>query len=334
MDPISQGAVGAVAPQVVLKPEKLRAVALLGCAAGLAPDLDILINSSTDPLMLLEYHRQFTHALVFAPVGAAVVALLLHPVVRRSLRPRESYLACLLGYATHGLLDACTSYGTQLLWPFSDYRVAWNNVSVVDPLFTLPLLCLVILAAVLRRRAFAVGGLIWALAYLALGVFQLQRAEAAGALLAAERGHVPHRLTAKAGFTNLLVWKLMYEHDGRFYVDSIRAGLKTTACPGASIERLDVDRDFPWLDPGSQQARDVERFRWFSDGWVSVDPGIENRIVDMRYSVVPNTIEALWGIDLDPLAAPDVHVRYISDPTARLEHRHLFWELITGRDCR
>ena len=180
MDPISQGAIGAVAPQVVSRRGKIRAVALLGCLAGLAPDLDVFISSSTDPLLLLEYHRQFTHALLFIPVGAALVALLLHPVVRRTLQPRETYLACLLGYATHGLLDACTSYGTQLFWPFSDYRVAWNNVSVIDPLFTLPLLSLVILAAVRQRRRFAVAGLVWALGYLTIGVVQHQRAEAAG----------------------------------------------------------------------------------------------------------------------------------------------------------
>ena len=333
MDPISQGAVGAVAPQVALKPEKIRAVALLGCLAGLAPDLDIVIQSSTDPLLLLEYHRQFTHALVFIPVGAAIVALLLHPIVRRSLQPRETYLACLLGYATHGLLDACTSYGTQLFWPFSDYRVAWNNVSVVDPLFTLPLLCLVISAAVLRRRAFAVAGLAWAFAYLALGVVQNQRAEAAGALLAAERGHAPQRLSAKAGFGNLLVWKVIYEHDGRFYVDGIRTGLTTTACPGTSIARLDRARDFPWLDPGSLQARDVERFSWFSDGWVAVDPRVENRVIDMRYSVVPNTIDPMWGIDVDPQAASGEHVRYVVDRSARLGQRHQYWRMLTGEDC-
>ena len=334
MDPISQGAVGAVAPQVALKPEKIRAAALLGCLAGMAPDLDVFINSDTDPLLLLEYHRQFTHALVFIPVGAAAVALLLHPMVRRSLRPRESYLACLLGYATHGLLDACTSYGTQLLWPFSDYRVAWNNVSVVDPTFTLPLLCLVILASVSRRRAFAVGGLIWALGYLALGVVQHQRAETAGALLAAQRGHAPERLSAKASFANLLVWKVVYEYDGRFHVDGIRTGLTTTFCPGTSIARLDVERDFPWLDPGSRQARDIERFHWFSDGWVAVDKTARNRIIDMRYSVVPNTIDALWGIELEPRAAADEHVRYVVDRAARLEQRGQFWKLLTGESCR
>ena len=334
MDPISQGALGAVASQVMPRREKLRAVAFLGCIAGMAPDLDVFISSSSDPLLFLEYHRQFTHALLFIPVGAALVALPLHPLVRRTLQPRQTYLACLLGYATHGLLDACTSYGTQLLWPFSDYRVAWNNVSIVDPLFTLPLLCLVILAAVLRRRALAVAGLIWAIGYLLLGVVQHQRAEAAGVRLAVERGHQPLRLSAKAGFANLLVWKVVYEHEGRFYVDGIRAGPAVTVCPGASIERLDARRDFPWLDPDSRQARDVERFRWFSDGYVAVDPRMPNRIVDMRYSMVPNTIDPLWGIELDPEAPPDRHVRYLEVQESRPVHRGLYWRLLTGEDCR
>ena len=333
MDPISQGAIGAVAPQVVLKREKLRAAALLGCLAGLAPDLDVFIQSSTDPLLFLEYHRQFTHALVFIPIGAAIVALALHGFARRWLRFRETYLACLLGYATHGLLDACTSYGTMLLWPFSDYRVAWNNVSVVDPLFTLPLLSLVILAAVRRRRAFAVAGLVWALAYLAFGAVQHQRAEAAGARLAAERGHQPHRLSAKTGFGNLLVWKLVYEHDGRFHVDGIRTGWSATACPGASAVRLDLPRDFPWLDPGSQQALDVERFRWFSSDYLALDPHQPNRIIDVRYSVVPNTIDPLWGIDLDPNATPNSHVRYFVDRRTRAEQMDTYWRMLTGEDC-
>ena len=334
MDPISQGAIGALVSQVASRREKLRAFAVLGCIAGMAPDLDVFIDSSTDPLLFLEFHRQFTHALLFIPIGAALVALPLQPVVRRTLRPRETYLACLLGYATHGLLDACTSYGTQLLWPLSEHRVAWNNVSVVDPLFTLPLLGLVSLAAVRRRRAFAVAGLFWAVCYLALGAVQHQRAEEAGAQLAAERGHQPRRLFAKAGFANLLVWKVVYEHGGRFHVDAIRAGMDVTVCPGASIARLDLRSDFPWLEPGSRQARDVERFRRFSDGYVAIDPRRPNRIIDMRYSMVPNTIDPLWGIDLDPRAPPDRHVRYVEDRASHSNPRRMYWRLLTGEDCR
>ena len=331
MDPISQGALGAAAPQAVLSREKLPAFALLGCLAGMAPDLDVFINSSTDPLLFLEYHRQFTHALVFIPVGAALVAVLLHGFVRRTLRFRETYLACLIGYATHGLLDGCTAYGTQLFWPFSDYRVAWNNVSVFDPLFTLPLLCLAILAATLRRRAFAIAGLIWALGYLLFGVVQHQRAETAGAQLAAARGHELHSPSARPGLGNLLVWRVVYLHDGRYYVDAVRTGLAVTACTGASVPQLDLRRDFPWLGPASQQARDVERFRWFADGYLAVDPRVPGRIIDAGYSFVPNSIDMLWGIDLDPSIAADQHVRYVQE--ARRDQIGRYWRLLTGEDC-
>ncbi len=331
MDPISQGALGAAAPQAVLGREKLPAFALLGCLAGMAPDLDVFIRSSTDPLLFLEYHRQFTHALVFVPVGAAIIAVLLHGFMRRTLRLRETYLACLIGYATHGLLDGCTAYGTQLFWPFSDHRVSWNNVSVIDPLFTLPLLCLAILAARLRRRTLAIAGLAWALGYLLLGVVQHQRAETAGAQLAAARGHAPHHLVASPGPGNLLLWRVVYEHGGRYYVDGVRASWAVTACPGASIRQLDLRRDFPWLDSGSRQARDVERFRWFADGYLAVDPRAPYRIIDAGYAFLPNSTDMLWGIDLDPDAAPDRHVRYVE--MGRRDQFGRYWRLLTGEDC-
>ena len=333
MDPFSQGAVGAVASSTVAGAQKLRAFALLGCIAGMAPDLDILIGSSTDPLLFLEYHRQFTHALVFIPVGAAFVALVMHWPVRNVLRPLESYAACLVGYATHGLLDACTSYGTQLLWPFSDYRVAWNNVSVVDPLFTLPLVAFGVAAVLKRRRALALIGLAWGLSYLLLGVVQTHRVEAAGIALAAARGHDPDRLTVKTGFGNLLIWKVVYESEGRYYVDAVRAGVDMTVCPGASVPALMLHRDLPGLDANSVQARDIERFRWFSDDYLALDPARSDRVVDMRYSVVPNEIDPLWGVEVRPDAASDEHVRFVAERRTSTDQRAAYWRLLTGTDC-
>lgn len=333
MDPFSQGAVGAIASSTVAGAQKLRAFALLGCIAGMAPDLDILIGSSTDPLLFLEYHRQFTHALVFIPVGAAFVALVMHWPVRNVLRPLESYAACLVGYATHGLLDACTSYGTQLLWPFSDYRVAWNNVSVVDPLFTLPLVAFGVAAVLKRRPVLALIGLAWAVGYLLLGVVQTHRVEGAGTALAAARGHDPNRLTVKTGFGNLLIWKVVYESDGRYYVDAVRAGVEMTVCPGASVPALVLDRDLPWLDAGSVQARDIERFRWFSDDYLALDPARSDRVIDMRYSVVPNQIEALWGVQVSSDAGLDEHVRFVADRRTSADQGDAYWRLLTGADC-
>ena len=136
MDPLSQGTVAAAFAQSSANKNNLLKVALVGFLAGLAPDLDVLIQSSTDPILFLEYHRQFSHSLFFIPFGSFIVALLIFPLIRKSMSFKTVYIASLLGYATHGLLDACTSYGTLLFWPFSNERITWNNISIVDPLFT------------------------------------------------------------------------------------------------------------------------------------------------------------------------------------------------------
>ena len=88
--------------------------------SGLAPDLDVLIRSSTDPLLSLSTTGSLPIRF-FIPFGALIVALLIFPLVRRSLSLKTVYLASFLGYATHGFLDACTSYGTLLfgLFPMS-----------------------------------------------------------------------------------------------------------------------------------------------------------------------------------------------------------------------
>src|SRR6056300_80651 len=189
MDPLSQGTVGAAFAQSSANKNNLLKVALVGFLAGLAPDLDVLIQSSTDPVLFLEYHRQFTHSLFFIPFGALLVALFVFPFVKASLNFRTTYLASLLGYATHGLLDACTSYGTLLFWPFSNERVTWNNVSIVDPLFTIPILILLGLAIKTKKRIFSFFAIGWVIFYLSLGFLQYERALSAACKLADSRGH-------------------------------------------------------------------------------------------------------------------------------------------------
>ena len=329
MDPISQGVLGVAAAQAISRKPQTRRAAFMGLAAGLAPDVDVFISSATDPLLSLQFHRQFTHALAFIPVGALLVALVLHPLVGRSaLRFRTTYLFCFAAYATHGLLDACTSYGTQLLWPFSDLRVAWNTISIIDPLFTVPILLLAALAIWRKSPLLARCALLWAVAYLTLGVVQRDRAAAVGHDVAAARGHVVERLSAKPTFGNLLVWKVIYESEGVFYVDAVRVGLGSRHYPGAAIAKLDAARDLPWLPPGSQQARDLERFRWFSGDYLAVAG--DNTITDIRYSLVPNEIDGLWGITLSPGAARHEHVRYAGRRAVTAAKWQAFRDMLLG----
>ena len=333
MDPISQGVLGAVVTQAAMRSSRLGWITICGCLAALAPDIDVIFQSDIDPLLFLQYHRQFTHALAFIPFGALAVALLLFPLARRHLPFSTIYIACLVGYATHGFLDACTSYGTQLLWPFSDHRFAWNNVSVVDPLFTVPVVLLVVIAVYRSKRLFAWLGLGWVAIYLSFGMVQSQRAQSMGETLAASRGHVPLLLTAKPGFGNLLVWKTVYEFDDTFYVDAVRMGLTAEVCrPSSSRPRLDIDRDFPWLR-SPQQLKDIERFRWFSDDYLAVDRHNPNLIVDLRYSVVPNEVDPLWGILINPNADDAEHVQFVESRSVSEAKRSAYLNLLTGDAC-
>ena len=51
---------------------------------------------------------------------------------------------------THPLLDCHTTWGTQLFWPFP-IKVAYNNIFVVDPSYTVPFLICVAIAMFYKR---------------------------------------------------------------------------------------------------------------------------------------------------------------------------------------
>jgi inner membrane protein len=336
MDPLTQGVVGAVAAQQPAKRSQLLAVTMFGFLSGMAPDLDVLISSSEDPLLTLEFHRQFTHSLIFIPIGSLLCALFFRLVLYRwrgfknnEITFLQTWFYCALGYATHGLLDACTTYGTQLLWPFSHARIAWNTISIIDPVFTLPL-CIFIVAAVIKKSKYlAHFALAWVVLYSLLGIYQRERAQAVGLELAVSRGHKVIRLEAKPSFANILLWKVVYETETKFYVDAIKVGLKKRTYEGASIAKLNVPEAFPWLEPDSQQAKDIERFRWFSNGYVAVSPQFSNRIIDIRYSLIPNEINGLWGIELDVNADANKHVQYVTNRYRDDTTSSRLWEMIT-----
>ena len=335
MDPISQAALGALAPQALLRAptstkRHLLRVGCIGALAGMAPDLDVLIRSSSDPLLQLEFHRQFTHSLVFIPIGAALCASVFWLFLRQHMGFLSIWLVACLGYGTHGLLDACTTYGTLLLWPFSNTRIAWNTISVIDPLFTLPTIACVVMAGIKQSRLFALLGVAWVAAYLTLGALQETRAIKQGAVLANHRGHGPTNISAKPSFGNLLLWKTVYEYDGQFWVDAVRAGITPTTIEGDHVDKLVIAQQFPWLDPASQQAKDIERFRWFSSDHLAVDKNDPLLIVDMRYSHLPNEIQGLWGIRLDPEATPNQHVQWVTRRSADKERFERLWAMLKG----
>lgn len=331
MDLITHGLAGALLAQGAARSPEVRRAAVIGAIAGLLPDTDILIRAADDPLFSIEYHRHFTHALAMVPVGALLLMLLLWPWMRGHLSPGRVWRFALLGLLSSVLLDACTSFGTHLLWPFSDERIAWNLIAVVDPLFSLVLLVALVLAVRRNRVGAAWAGIGVALLYLALGLVQQARVTALLQELAAARGHEIERLEVKPTMGNNLLWRGLYQSDGRFHVDAVRVGWFGTQriYTGDAIERVQPG-DIQPVAPGSVLDADIRRFARLADDYLVRHPDRPEVLGDIRYAMLPNSIRPLWGIRVDP-AQPDRHVEFLTLREMNPAVRREFTDMLLGR---
>ena len=329
MDIVTQGLIGATAAQAGARPHEVRLAAFIGFCAPLLADADALIRSSVDPLLFLEFHRYFSHSLLFIPIGALLASMLIWPLLRNRLAFKRIYIYAFLGYATAGLLDACTSYGTHLLWPFVEDRTAWNIISIFDPVFSLALLIAIAFGVMKYTTRAAHFGLLFAAAYLSLGAIQHNRAESLAQLQAEQRGHIAERLIVKPTLGNLLLWRSVYETDGMFYVDAVRAGLsnKGKVFAGDSVPVFNLNRDLPQLTNEMTVYRDIKRFEFFSDGFLAWHPQRQNVLGDVRYAMLPTSIRPLWGIEL-PLETPNEHVSFGTYRRMPDTERERFFEML------
>ena len=336
MDILTHGLLGGTLTQSCSRKGEARAATTTGFLAALLADADSLIQSSSDPLLTLEYHRQFTHSLIFIPIGALLVALILWPAFKAFGHPlgfRRIYLYALLGCATSGLLDACTSYGTHLLWPFTGERVAWSIVPIFDPLFSLILGTAMLLGLRWHKTLPARIGLLLAAAYLSIGWFQHQHAEDAMRATILKRGHEAVKLTVKPTMGNLLLWRSIYRANGVYHIDAVRIGPSGSVriYPGNTVRAFDLSRDLPALSPASVLHQDIRRFDFFSDGYLALHPEDQGLLGDVRYAMLPTSARSLWGIRLD-LQHPGAHAQFETSRRISRQEIEQFIGMLGGTD--
>lgn len=330
MDLLTQGVLGAVLAQSGSRAQETRLATGVGFAAGMLADADILIRSSSDPLLSIEFHRHFTHSIFFIPLGALIATVVLWPFLRNRIAFKRLYIFSLLGYSLSGFIDACTSYGTYLLWPLYDERIAFHIISIVDPVFTLALIAAAVLAFKWRDSRAARTGLMVAGLYLLIGVGQMMRAESVATSLAHSRDHQPNRLVAKPTIGNLILWRSIYEYDGRLYVDAVRVGFSSSSHQGGSVKQFSAETDLPGLGKHTILYGDIGRFRRFSDGYIGISPEDPRFLGDMRYALLPNGLEPLWGIEINE-QLPDQHAPFSFRRQFSAEKRQRFWILLSGQ---
>ena len=302
MDLFSQGALGAACSQVVLNKYSKYYVWLVGGISGMAADLDVLIRSNTDPMLSLIYHRHFTHALSFIPLGGLLVALAFLPFKRFRQHWRITLLAAIIGYATHGLLDACTSYGTVLLWPFSEKRIAWDIISIIDPFFTFPLILGLVWTLVFKSRKGVIAGLFVAGSLLIFNSWQHHRALTMMDTYARQQHLNLTKVRAFPALGSSTHWRVAAYTNKHWLI----ANVSTPLLQNGVVSVWGYFPAFHQADlPGyvyrtGQQFRDFSVFDWFTDGYLITTSKQPLVLVDARYLSGPHPVFGLWGIEFNP----------------------------------
>ncbi len=173
MDSITQAVLGGALGGAVLGRRFGRAAVVGGALLGTLPDMDVLIDYG-DAVANFSQHRGFSHSLLVLAPLAVLLAVVLDGWHKRGEGAAVPFCRWLLFTGsillTHPILDAFTTYGTQLLWPLGP-PVAWTSIFIIDPLYTLPLLVAVVIALIRppAPRALTVGLTLSSL-YLAWGL--------------------------------------------------------------------------------------------------------------------------------------------------------------------
>lgn len=220
MDSLTQAVLGAsVTCAVMGRRTSFAKAAAIGALAGTLPDLDVLIDHGDD-LMNMVRHRAQSHALLFHTLLAPLFGWLTNALLQRKAPPGSPSLwvrwsmAWWLAWVTHAGLDTMTSYGTQLLQPFSDHAYAVGSIFIIDPLYTLPLIAGLVFSGLWSRRGRAwqapnAWGLAVSCAYLLWSVGAQHHVRTLAQQSLAAQGIAATQVFVYAAPLNTVLWRVL-----------------------------------------------------------------------------------------------------------------------------
>lgn len=290
MDSITHLFLGGAVGAAIAPAGRRRAALLAGAALNTVPDLDVLLLPmfTDNPVSLMTWHRSFLHSVFVLPL----IGWLVWRVCRaRGSRVKAAPVrwfwliqGCLL---SHPLIDACTVYGTSLLWPLDVPPVMWSLFFIIEPPFTLWLLLGCVIAWCVPKnpggRRGAIAGLALAAAVLGVAGFAKLKVEreAERNLAALGLAHAP-RFSTPLPFT-VLLWRVVAMTPGG-YVDAERSlfdkgpmvfhghASDTQALAQARAAAIPAVRRLDWFNHGFMRAQVRDGRLVLSDLRMGLDP--------------------------------------------------------------
>ena len=269
MDSLTHIVFGATLGEVVLGKKIGKKALLFGAIANTIPDLDVFLVFG-DPIREITIHRGFSHSIVFPFLIAPFLAWLAFRFMKDPVSWKEWFLFFFVLILTHPLLDSLTAYGTQLFLPFSDFRVNFSNLFIVDVVFTLPMLLAAISLWIMKRnnggrqnlarRALIISGL-----YVFLSLSAKLYVNGVFSESLVKKGiQSTHQMTGNTPF-NILLWYTVAEVDSGYFV-----GDYSLLDPDQNIPYLFLRRNEHLLE-GYRNEYATDRMIWFSNHFYSVE---------------------------------------------------------------
>jgi inner membrane protein len=186
---------------------------------------------------------------------------------------------------THPILDCFTTYGTQILLPFSPQRVAFNNIAVADPLFTIPfLLCLIIVMYYKRldpqRSVWNRRGLIISCLYMALTIFNKTRINTIFENSLNQNNVSYNRYMTTPTILNNVLWSGIAETDSAYYY-----GMYSFFDNEKSFQLNKLLKTEANLLAQTDTDATLKTMKWFSDGYFLIERKSPDSLVyyDLRF---------------------------------------------------
>ena len=294
MDSLTQIILGAACGEIVLGKKIGNKALLFGAIGGTIPDLDVFIGKLlyNNEIQAMAFHRGFMHSILFAILGSFFFGWITYRLYNTGKRTNSTNLKgwiTLFFWAifTHPLLDCFTPYGTQLFAPFSNYRVAFNNISVVDPLYTLPfLICMIVVLFFKRtdskRLKWTKAGIYISSFYMLFTLGNKIYIDSVFKKSFNKAGIAFDRFSAQPSILNTILWYAVAETKDKYYL-TFYSLLDKSATANKIIT---IDKDHNLFDMNDENLKTLA---WFSNNYYKIskkDKIGTYKYTDLRYPML------------------------------------------------
>ncbi len=270
MDSLTHIVLGACIGELIAGKQLGKKALLIGAIGNSLPDIDIAASPFLDNATDLLFHRGITHSFFFLVLVSPLLAWLCGRWFKGKLTFTRWAIFWAIEIFVHLLIDSFTAYGTGLFEPFSQYRVTFNSVFVLDPLFSLgPLVAFLLLifkpVGNRNRAKWSIAGISLCALYTCCCFINKAAVELATKRAFASQHIVPLQHFTTPTPANTLLWYIVAATEDGYYV-----GYRSTLDKADSVTFRYVPRNDSLLNMARNTAT-VKKLTRFSAGYYQAE---------------------------------------------------------------